>query len=451
MGLGLVILYGAVLAGVARRSRRAEADSAWFVAGRNGSAAGVAASLIVSCVGASATMGMAGLAFTTGLPALWWLGSGALGLAVLARVLAARVRDSGCYTLPELIQRLLGDRPRRLAAAIIVAAWTAISAAQFSALTTLLTALTGVTRPTAAVLGLVLVVGHSRGGQAAILRTDRLQFLVLAGGMVLLLVGLQAANPGWLGSVRPELLNDRFRPGDLLRCLLAVGGNYVVCPMLFGRLFSARDAGAARRGAGLAAMGLALAATAVVAAGLACRGLVPADTRPDAVLTAAVGAALPPWLGAGLLLMLIAAVVSSGDSCLVTAATVLGHDLLGSSRAATGRRCVLVLGAAGFLLAQAETNLVALLFMAYDIYAAGVVLPVFIALIAGRERLRRPGWALVGMAVGGGCGLAAVVTGWPPLASVGMGLSALATLSGLRRAPTARSSTGTGSHDCHRR
>jgi Na+/proline symporter len=80
LGLLLLLIYAAALLGLAGRAWRksscpsvsgacTDAGSAFFVNNRKSSALGVALSIVVSCVGASATIGMIGMAFTLGTPA----------------------------------------------------------------------------------------------------------------------------------------------------------------------------------------------------------------------------------------------------------------------------------------------------------------------------------------------------------------------------------------------
>ena len=45
-------------------------------------------------VGASATLGMAGLGFSKGLPGAWWMLSGTVGLFVLSALFAGKIRSN---------------------------------------------------------------------------------------------------------------------------------------------------------------------------------------------------------------------------------------------------------------------------------------------------------------------------------------------------------------------
>ncbi len=431
MAVALLCLYAGVLFHISRRIGKNADGSAFFVNRRTSSAASVALSLIVSCVGASATMGVAGMAFKVGTPAFWWLGAGAVGLTLLAFLLAVKVRQSGCYTMPEMSSRLLGPQARPLVSGIIVVAWTGNLAAQSAAMSARLGSLTGWPPIICMGVGFVLIVAHTLGGQAVIIRTDRFQFYLLMGGLILLLIGLTNHNPGWFAATRLEAVNEQFTVNDLLHYAFVIGGNYLVCPMLFGRFYSARDTASAKRGGILGALGLAACSVLIVSVGLAANGVIAADTASDAVLTAAVEQALPVWLGVVVLLALLSAIVSSADSCLVTSSTVLCYDLLKSDNPRMGRVCVLLLGAAGLGLTLLNKSILGYLFLAYDIYVAGVVMPVFVALLYNKWQVRRPVICLLAIGLGGLLGAAAADWEDPSFSYLGMAVSAGLTLVGI--------------------
>ncbi|MCL2029644.1 MAG: hypothetical protein FWG97_04435 [Deltaproteobacteria bacterium] len=430
MGIALLCAYGLFIFRAAIKSGGADSAAAFFVNNRASGAWEVAASIIASCIGASATIGMIGLAFAVGTPAFWWLGAGAAGLVSLSLLLASKVRESGAYTMPQLAERLLGSMARPLISVIIVAAWMAILAAQFTALALVIRLLTGWPPTLCLALGFLFIVLHSLGGQAAVMRLDRAQFVFLAASLMLLLASLNAHNPSWPGHVVVEAVNVSFPPEKLLYFLVVVGANYLVCPMLFGRLFSARDGTSARRGGLLAAAGIAMCAVVIVAIGLACRGLLPADTAQDAVLTSVLSDVLPFWVMMPAALVLLSAIVSSADSCLVTAATILSHDLLKKSEPGAGRVCVLVLGLVGMALSLWGKGIIVYLLMAYTIYASGVVGPVFIGLLLDGRRRVDPRFACAAVAAGGTLGLAAALSGLPAFSYAGMAAAVLITLAG---------------------
>ena len=446
MGIVLLALYAGVIFAVAWRAVRPgrtapDCAGAFFVNNRGSSALGVGLSIIVSCVGASATVGMAGLAFKVGTPAFWWLGAGCVGLTLLSLFLAEKVRASGAYTMPELVERYLGAPARPLVSAVILPAWMAILAAQFVALTKILGSLTGLDPQLCLGLGFFLIVLHTLGGQAAIMRVDRVQAPVMFLALALLLGWLAWENASlgpdngaaWLSAVPLEAVNEGFPLSSLVYFVFIVGGNYLVCPMLFGRFLSARDAAGARRGGFIAVAGLAICAVLIVGIGLASRSFLPPDTPGDQVLPLILSGQAPFWLNLLVSLALVSVIVSSADSCLVTAATVLTHDLLRRRDVALSRRCVVLLGLAGLALSFWGKGILDYLLMAYDVYVCGVVVPVFIGMILGRRFKVRPSFACASVLLGGSLGLASALSRVTELSYAGMIAAALCLAAGMVR------------------
>ncbi|MCC8194791.1 MAG: hypothetical protein LIP28_09130 [Deltaproteobacteria bacterium] len=432
MALILLGAYALLIAWTAFSGKKQSAD-AFYVNERASGALGVGFSILVSCVGASATIGMIGMAFVVGTPAFWWLGAGAVGLAALSLFLARKVRKSEAYTLPHMAETFLGKQTRPLMAAIIVAAWSAILAAQFSALIAVLGPLTGFGSQACLAIGFLLVCGHTLGGQSAIMRVDRLQALVILTALGMTLVWLSLHNPGWTGAFRLEIVNAAFPLEKLRYDPLAGGANYLVCPMLFGRFFSARDEKSAVAGGLLGASGIAVCSVLIVAVGLACRGLLPEDTAPDAVLTRILAEVMPSWMHLVVSLALVSAIVSSADSCLVTAATVCGNDLFKTRNPTVARRCVLALGIFGALVSVCGKGILGFLLMAYDIFACGVVAPCFVGLMLLPGRRIQGNFACAAVISGGLLGLAAALTENSLYSYLGMGLSSLLALAGARK------------------
>ena len=399
-------------------ARRSHGDLAFFVNDRSSGAVHTGLSLAASCIGGSATMGMAGLAWQVGTPAFWWLGSGACGLVLLTLFLARKVRASAAYTMPEMVEAWLG-RARTLVSIIIMPAWLAILAAQFTAMGKLTAALTGMPPEWALVAGAAVIVLYScLGGQASVIRSDLPQCVFLLAGILITLLWLLEHHAAPLEAMRLEIVNEQFGMDRFSYFMIIMGGSYLVCPMLFGRLLSARSTGAAVRGSWLAVFVLLAASAAIVSLGVLCRGLVPAGTRPDDVLAVVMGL-LPSWVGMLLLVALLSAVLSSADSCLVTASTVLCNDLLRRRSVAWCRMITLLFGAGGLVLSLQGHGILDLLLMANDIYVCGVAVPVFTAMLMKRGSTR-PVSGLAAMIVGGLSGLAAALTGRPDISYAGM-------------------------------
>ena len=425
MGVALFIVYAmGILASGAIICRKANSREGFSINNRNSSAWLVGFSIVVSCVGASATMGTVGLAFSVGTPAFWWLGSGALGLSVLTIFLARKIRRSHAITLPEMVQDFFGSQARWIISLIIVVAWLAILAAQFTALKQIIAVLTGSSQASACLLGAGLIAAHTLlGGQAGIIKLDKWQGVILLFGLLLVISWLLGINGDALSEVRFEIVNREFSADRLIYFLLILGGSYVVCPMLFGRLLSARNEQAAQKGALGAVLALFLVSAMVVMIGLLSKGLIPAHTVPDQVLSTVLEQVFPWWLSALVYLMLLSVLVSSADSCLITAGVILSHDLLKRDSIISSRICVLGLCAAGLLLTMLGKDILGFLLMANDVYVCGVVGPVFVGIMLHRRKTCRRSIIIAAILLGGSLGLVASLTENAIFSYLGLGLS----------------------------
>jgi SSS family solute:Na+ symporter len=421
----LLALYFALFISMGVYEYLKREDFAEFaVAGRRSGAMVTGVSITASCVGASATIGMTGLAFASGTPAFWWLGSGAAGLLVLSGLLAAKVRRSGVYTLPDMAQRFISPAARKVTALIIIPAWTSILAAQYIAAAKAATALSGIDHTTALACCAAVITAYTMlGGQHSILKSDAVQYALVAGGLGLALYYTGSASPVSLSEVRLEFVNDAFPLSKWTYFMIIVGGSYVVCPMLFGRLLSAHGERQARGGAFLATAGIALSAVAIVCIGLYARGLAPAGTDADSILTGIVPTVMPAWAGTALLFALLSAIVSSADSCLITAATVLEHDLFDGTSTRRCRLIMLGIGLAALGIALSGGSILSLLLAANDIYVCGVVAPMFVAIMAWGNRPVNPRTMLLAIVVGGALGIVAAWTGLKVYSFAGVGIS----------------------------
>ena len=384
-------------------ARKVKTVNAFFINNQQSSRIQVSFSLIASCVGGSATIGMCGLAYEVGWPAMWWLGSGAIGLAILTFFLAKKIRSQEALTMPEMVIRYLGKPAHKAITLTIFLAWIAILAAQFVAMSQVVSLLTSWDFQNALTAGVLFIIGYTLlGGQTSVMKSDVLQLIVMLAGLGLLLFYFQSSVSTALQMTEFELSNESFGQSKIAYFLLLLGGSYIVCPMLFARFLSARDERVAHQAGWMAVAGLLMITAMIVLIGLAAQEMLPSGLSSDKVLMEMVKQ-LPLWGQTLLLLALMSAILSSADSCLITAATVLSNDLFHKPSIQFSRICILVIGLMGFLLSCSNKGILSFLLMANNIYVCGVVAPVFIALVTGKQQDSR--WSLVAVLTGGFLGL----------------------------------------------
>jgi len=90
----VLILYSLVLIGLGLvLSRHVKSSGDFYVAGRKLSPGLLFATMLAANIGAGSTVGAAGLGYSIGLSAWWWVGSAGIGSLILAATVGPRIRD----------------------------------------------------------------------------------------------------------------------------------------------------------------------------------------------------------------------------------------------------------------------------------------------------------------------------------------------------------------------
>jgi len=388
----ILIGYGAILLSVALLSLKYnDSFDNFLVAGRVQPRFLIVASMLASTIGGGITIGTVSKAYTMGFAAFWFVAAGSLAHFLQGTFLSKPVRESEALTMPDLAGKLGGEAVRKLVAAVIVVTWVGIAAGQFLAASKVLSTMTGLSHPWAvAAAALFLLVYTLIGGQKSVLRTDFFQFGVLALALVATLAYLFIAKTPAPGSIQIELFSSQFGPLDLIYYLVVVAGSYFICPMMFGRILSADSPKNARKSSFISGTGMLIFAFAVTFIGLWARAT-GFDAGTLDPLNAIVKNALPPWLGAVMLLGILAAILSTADTILLTAAGIFENDILGKKSLARVRLWVAVIAVLGAIIALYKTDIVDLLLDTYQGYTSGIVPALFIAIVSIKRRKLEPG------------------------------------------------------------
>jgi sodium/proline symporter len=390
--LAVLGAYFALMLGIGVWARRSHDSAAgYFLAGRRLPYWVAAFSMNATGESAWLILGLSGVAYLTGLQALWVVAGEVLGVAaawlLVARRLNADARDSDAITVPDFLARRFADQARAirgLAVAIILSMACAYIAAQMLATGKAFSVFLGWDYATGVwVGGLVTVAYTAFGGFKAVAYTDAVQamlmlFALLAvpiigvaaiGGLVALWEGLAAADVALLS---PWSSGE----GTLLTLVvvasgLAVGLPFIGVPQLLVRFMAIRDTAEVPRAAGLSIAVILLFDLGAVATGLVGRVLFPGLADAETVMPELATALFPPLVTAVLVVAVLSAVMSTVSSLLNLASSAIVHDAWrplrarrsgaqgasqGEARgeAAIGAWVTLALGVAGCLIALRE-------------------------------------------------------------------------------------------------
>ena len=404
------------------RKRQASSKDGFLVANRSGSTPLIVGSLCATFIGASVVVMMTGLGYYWGLTGAWWLLIGAVGLLVLGLLFARRVRRFGVYTLPELVERQYGGLAGLAASLLIVVGWTGLIAAQIVAVEKIMAAVLPWDIDSWIVLTVataVFVLYTVLGGQFSVIRTDIAQFAILAVG-ILVALGFALSEAGGISGLTAELdpqyfsfpTNDKFGWDDLVTWLLLFGATYVVGPDMYARLFSARDEGVARKSALWAALIAVPVAFVIVLIGMSAMVLNP-DLGSDEAFPYIIANVLPVGVAGLVAAGLLAAIMSSADTLLMTTGSILSQDIFrhvspNSKRAgslAATRMAVLLMGVVALVVALRLESIIDSLKLAYTIFTSGIVIPVIAGFYKDKLKVNSVG-AIAAIVGGGGTALA---------------------------------------------
>jgi SSS family solute:Na+ symporter len=381
----------------------------FLLAGREHGLFITSGSLAATVIGAGSTIGAAGAAYYVGISAAWYLLSACVGLFLLAFTLVPVLREMSVYTIPEFISKRYGTRARHIASLLSLIALILFLAAQFCALGAIFHHLTGISLKLATLIGATLVMFYTfRGGAWAVHLSDSFQLFIIILGMVFLCVlglryiegfksfyapplamGFEEIGKKWFHPLEKNTTN----PGDIFALRNTVLGWIIMSTTWHftmqstaKRFLSARNAKIPRKSCLASALilipiSLSIALTGMIAR-IMCPDLPPAEGLSQGeVLPDLTKEILPPFLGGLLLAALIATIMSTCDSTLLGAGSVLLKDLRTNLNI---RILILIVGSTGMVWAIVFPRLIQLLEWTAAIYCVSMFAPVILGIYWSR-------------------------------------------------------------------
>lgn len=407
MNITLLLIYITVLLIIGVSDfRKTKSFTDYSVAGRKKGRIFITLSLLASVVGGSSTIGTSTKIYNSGSTAVWIIIVGGLALILQSLLLAKRVRESRALTLPHLAEIKMGVPTAVAISIIVVITYFIVLAAQFMAVSKVISSITGVPMITGVILGGVFITLYSiLGGQSSVIKTDLFQFGILALALITSTIYLFAETPVAPEQLNFVLLNESFTLRNLIFFLLVMGASYFVCPMMFSRLLSSRDHKTAQRSSLTAGIGMLIFAGIISLIALWVKVNV-SDLGGSDPLNYLITDKLPGILSITLAFGLLSAIVSTADTILVMMGTIIQKDI---SRNEELKYTRYIVGGVGllstlltiYIVTQGQYGIFGLLKQAFAFYSSGVVSVVFIALMFG-HRVKLNKWLSLAAVITGG-------------------------------------------------
>lgn len=410
-----------------RASRKTESGASFWTADRN---------LGAGSVGLSISAGFMSVSWSCvyAVQLFYWYGLGALWLITIPWLVAlggiywlsARYRSLPAFSQPEMVGQRFGPEARKTVALAIAFVFLVWGGAEIYVAATLLSPGLGLTVP-ATILGISVVVGvyATMGGFRAVVATDKLQYGIVA--LYVIAMGWLAVKglSGQDGGFFPQSTVTAAKSGRSWMDLAAPGVATIVITLiaylpgwlfetdLWLRVQAARDHRAAGRGT-LIAAGNAFLFVGLLPMfiGISALVLFPQDggvtpmvlgNEGDAIFAALVAAYAPQWLVLLVAVGLVAAAMSTIDTCANVMGLSIAYDLFSvhtKEHSTRASRLITVLAmAASCVFALSIESLWDIFYLSGGILTTAVAFPVaavFLPRISKRGVLRSSQFGLAG-------------------------------------------------------
>ncbi len=419
MNLTLVLLlaYAAGLIGLGVWiGRRVEGSGGFFVANRRLSAALLFSTVLAANIGVASTVGAASLGYRDGLSAWWWVGSAAVGTAILAFLIGPRIwrvaTNNGLYTVGDYLEHRYSRSVRAIVTSLLWIATPAALAAQLIALAKILEFVAGVPEWAGVLAGAVVMTTYfTAGGLLTSAWVNMVQLVVLTVGFAIAVPWALIAAGGWSALVAAAPATSDYmsfwQGGSSGWVYLAlVAPNFVVSPGLVQKAYGAVDERAIRVGLGATAVALLVFAIGPPLFGMIARVYDPNLVDVEHALMLVLTTGLPTMVGSLGLAAVVSAEISSADAILFMLSTSFSQDLYkrfvrpnatDAQVLRVARLAAIGGGGLGVLLALVLPSIIG----AISIFYALMAVCLFVPLVAGLyTRLPRVPEALAACGVG---------------------------------------------------
>ncbi|WP_273836986.1 sodium:solute symporter family protein [Halococcus sp. PRR34] len=339
--VAIVALYIMMILGIGLyASRYVETDEDFMLAGKRLGPIFIAGTVAATEIGGGSSLGVAQQSFNDwGLSAGWYVLTMAVAFIVLAFI-APRLRSTLTTTVSEFFKRRYGTGNHLLTAFVLLLPMIGLTAVQIVASGIVLSIIVGIDYQIAVILMGTIAVGYSVvGGLWSVTLTDLAQWIFVIGGVVLTVPFALNAVGGW-NTMTTELEPWRFSltQGIGWRQIISLTVVYItsfsVGQEYIQRYFAAESDKAAKWGSFGAAITYALFAFVPAILGLATLtyqqqgNTIPfvAEYGSRYVLPGFASVVLPDLLLGVLFGALVSATMSSADSDLVAASTIVVND-----------------------------------------------------------------------------------------------------------------------------
>ncbi|MCL1941138.1 MAG: sodium:solute symporter family protein [Synergistaceae bacterium] len=391
--------------------RSVKNSSAFFVAGRKLSAALLFTTLIAANIGAGTTVGVAAIAYRSGVSAWWWIGSAGIGSMILAFWVGPKIWRIAwrynLYTLGDYLDKRYGKIYRGLFSSMMAVGTLALFSAQLLGIAWILEVVAGMPKQTGVIVAAVVTTLYfAAGGMLAAAIVNIVEVAVILAGFVVAMPYIYNFVGGWEGLVSkvngnlPDIgAQVKYFSMDGIGITVIVGyifmlvPSFFISPGLIGKVFGARNERSIRIGTAANGIVQLLFAIFPVLIGMAAFAAFPGLSRADLALPTAMKEMMPFAAATLALAAIFAAEVSTADAVLYMLSSSISNDLYKAfvnpsisdgSLLKLGRLITLISGVIGIFLALGFESIITALTIFYSLMSVSLAAPLVFGLFTRR-------------------------------------------------------------------
>lgn len=384
--IGLLVYFAGLLFAVVREKKNHTVED-YFFAGRSLPFWALSITFIASWWGAGSALSTADLAFDDGLGAFWYYGVPVLISTLLLIFGAKTIRRVGFLTQGGMVAARYSPLVAKLLSVLILAFMTFNAASQMVGIGDFFGTYLGIPYEVAILVGTAIVLVYSMfGGFRGVVLTDIIQFVLLLISAILVFAIAMYHAGGWdgIGAVATNLGKTDFMDfgagaSKYMVYIITFGCSWAIQANVWQRISATKTPQDGKKMAVMSFFAYIPLYLIVVLTGMA--GIALFDTLPEGgVVSAIVTDYMPPLVGALVFIGISAAIMSTMDSLINTAAMTIAIDLAPQNRKeakklATSRLATLAVTVVALVISLEIRSILDVAWMASDILTTGAFVP----------------------------------------------------------------------------
>ena len=402
----LLIAVGVII------SRRVKGADDFFVGGRKMAPFLLFITLVAPNIGAGSTVGVAGMGFTSGISAAWWIIASAVGTFILAFVIGPKIweiaKNNGFYTLGDYLEYRYNRYFRGLISLMMAIGTLAIFAGQLMGIGWILSVVADIDKITSVLIAAVVVVLYfCAGGFLSAVYANLIEACVKLIGFIVAVPLVLAFVGGFEGLHTKVVANmanatqsaayfsfNGLGTTVIMGFFLMLMPSFFLSPALIGKVYSARDKKTVSISTFFCGVVMLLFSIIPVILGMAAYAIAPDLPQRDLALPYVMKECMPFWASALALAAIFSAEISAADAVLYMITTSFTKDLyksfinptISDEKLIKGGRIVTVLaGIIGIGLAIVLPNVISALSIFYSLMSVSITAPLLFGLFTKRS------------------------------------------------------------------